>query len=441
MTTNSDVTIFNLRIGADRREKLCATRIMGVSWYGTKGETVSDTDRRDKAKCVIRIPVTATVEAGKQYISEEKYKKLSDEEAERYWTIQKGAYIVRGQYVVAGQWLFDTFSFRQGIILKETIEELAKLRQHDEDFVTVTEYADNTIRGRIRLTIDSKNFYTNAGELSDEWTEFEFTSYATPSYFYTYFYNYVANTTVYITDVEILGYMSAYSESQLTILKDSIESEVKRATAQEGTLSSSIKQNAESITSKVSKGEMGSYITQYYNNVIIAFNKNSKYVQINPGEIAIYNYGVENSKKRAVFDQNGSHYWRDGYYVGKIGTNTLNSDNSKKGLNFDLEWPGAYMTWAAQDYSGASSYTMKWTYVQKNKGWSDYTAGRLHAGCDIDMHNWTLRNVSWPDGSINGTLRFVQIISMNSDGTAGQWSSNCLMQFKNGILIKGTWYG
>ena len=84
MMTNSDVTIFNLRIGSDRREKLCATRIMGVSWYGTKGEAVSDTDRKDKAKCVIRIPATATVEAGKQYISEEKYKKLSDEEAERY---------------------------------------------------------------------------------------------------------------------------------------------------------------------------------------------------------------------------------------------------------------------------------------------------------------------------------------------------------------------
>lgn len=116
--TNSDVTIFNLRIGSDRREKLCATRIMGVSWYGTKGEAVSDTDRKGKAKCVIRIPVAATVEAGKQYISEEKYKKLSDEEAERYWTIQKGAYIVRGQY--------------------------------DEDFVTVTEYADNTIRGTDR---------------------------------------------------------------------------------------------------------------------------------------------------------------------------------------------------------------------------------------------------------------------------------------------------
>lgn len=150
MTTNSDVTIFNLRVGADRREKLCATRILGVSWYRTEGQSVSDNNRKAATKCVVRIPFNAITEGGKQYISEEEYKKLSDEEAERYWTIQKGAYIVRGQYVVAGQWLFDTFSFRQGIILKDTIEELAKLRQHDEDFVTVTEYADNTIRGTDR---------------------------------------------------------------------------------------------------------------------------------------------------------------------------------------------------------------------------------------------------------------------------------------------------
>ena len=122
---------------------------------------------------------------------------------------------------------------------------------------------EDSATARIQLSIDGKSFYTKAGELSDEWTQFEFTSYATPSYFYTYFYNYAVNTTVYITDVEILGYMTAYSESQLTILKDSIESEVKRATGKEETLSSSIKQNADSITSKVSKGEMGSYITQY----------------------------------------------------------------------------------------------------------------------------------------------------------------------------------
>lgn len=129
MTINSDVTIFNLRIGADRREKFYATRIMGVSWYGTKGETVSGTDRKDKAKCVIRIPATATVEAGKQYISEEKYKKLSDEDVEKYWTIQKNAYIMRGTY--------------EGEIPDNPLKSI-------ENLVTITEFADNTIRGTNR---------------------------------------------------------------------------------------------------------------------------------------------------------------------------------------------------------------------------------------------------------------------------------------------------
>lgn len=129
MTINSDVTIFNLRIGADRREKFYATRIMGVSWYGTKGETVSDTDRKDKAKCVIRIPATATVEAGKQYISEGKYKKLSDEDVEKYWTIQKNAYIMRGTY--------------EGEIPDNPLKSI-------ENLVTITEFADNTIRGTNR---------------------------------------------------------------------------------------------------------------------------------------------------------------------------------------------------------------------------------------------------------------------------------------------------
>lgn len=129
MTINSDVTIFNLRIGADRREKFYATRILGVSWYGTKGETVSDTDRKDKAKCVIRIPATATVEAGKQYISEGKYKKLSDEDVEKYWTIQKNAYIMRGTY--------------EGEIPDNPLKSI-------ENLVTITEFADNTIRGTDR---------------------------------------------------------------------------------------------------------------------------------------------------------------------------------------------------------------------------------------------------------------------------------------------------
>lgn len=129
MTINSDVTIFNLRIGADRREKFYATRILGVSWYESKGQVVSDTVRKGTAQCVIRIPYTAIVEGGKQYISEEEYKKLSDEDVEKYWTIQKNAYIMRGTY--------------EGEMPDNPLKSV-------ENLVTITEFADNTIRGTNR---------------------------------------------------------------------------------------------------------------------------------------------------------------------------------------------------------------------------------------------------------------------------------------------------
>lgn len=210
--------------------------------------------------------------------------------------------------------------------------------------------------------------------------------------------------------------------------------------------SAQIKVKTDSIETEVSKklnsSDLSTKIQQNATAVKIAWNNISKYIQFEYGELRIYDSAVSSSQKLvSKFNYNGCHFYRDNYYVGKIGTNQLNSDKSKKGLNFDLEWQGAYMTWAAQDYSGASTYTMKWTYVQKNKGWSDYAAGCLHAGCDIDMHGWTLKNPSFEGGGINGTLNFVQILRMDSDGTVASWSNGCKMQFKNGILISGTWNG
>ena len=216
--------------------------------------------------------------------------------------------------------------------------------------------------------------------------------------------------------MEILGYASHYNAAQIEVLADN-------------------------ITSTVKKNEFASYVTQYYDRVITAFNNSSKYVQITAGAISIYDGSVTSSKRRAMFDESGNRFYRDGYYVGKIGTNQLQSDNSKKGLNFDLEDDAAYMTWAAKDSASATVYAMKLTYVQKGKGWGNYTAGDLHAGANLDMHGWTLKNPSFEGGGITGTLNFVQPIAMNSDGTVARWSNNAQLQFKNGILIYGRWYG
>ena len=195
------------------------------------------------------------------------------------------------------------------------------------------------------------------------------------------------------------------------------------------------------VAKKVNNSDFATKITQNAYSVRVAWNNNSNYIQLEAGQLAIYNGSVSTSQKRAVFDENGNHFYRDNYYVGKIGTNQLEDDNSKKGLNFDLEYQGSYMTWAAEQSSTSDTYTMKWTYVQNEKGWSDYTSNTLHAGCDIDMHYYTLKNVNFEGGGINGTLNMVQPLSVNSDGTLSQWSNGCSLQFKNGILISGKWYG
>lgn len=216
--------------------------------------------------------------------------------------------------------------------------------------------------------------------------------------------------------------LKSYSTSaQIKVKTDSIESEVKK---------------------KLNSSELSTKIQQNASAVKIAWNNISKYIQFESGELRIYDSAVSSSQKLvSKFNYNGCHFYRNDYYVGKIGTNELQSDSSKKGLNFDLESNGAYMTWASKDSSSANVYTMKWTYVQKGKGWGNYTAGELHAGCNVNMHGWTLKNPSFEGGGINGTLNFVQILRMDSDGTVASWSNGCKMQFKNGILISGTWNG
>lgn len=216
--------------------------------------------------------------------------------------------------------------------------------------------------------------------------------------------------------------LKSYSTSaQIKVKTDSIESEVKK---------------------KLNSSELSTKIQQNVSAVKIAWNNISKYVQFESGELRIYDSAVTSSKKLvSKFNYNGCHFYRNDYYIGKIGTNELQSDSSKKGLNFDLESNCAYMTWASKDSSSANVYTMKWTYVQKGKGWGNYTAGELHAGCNVDMHGWTLKNPSFEGGGINGTLKFVQILRMDSDGTVASWSNGCKMKFKNGILISGIWNG
>ena len=95
------------------------------------------------------------------------------------------------------------------------------------------------------------------------------------------------------------------------------------------------------------------------------------------------------------------------------------------------------MTWAAKRSSSETNYLMKLFYASQNLNGT--VADRVHLGCDLDMHNYTLRNVSFEGGGITGTMNFVQVKSVDSSGKVTNWYNNSKLTFQNGILVSSTW--
>lgn len=249
----------------------------------------------------------------------------------------------------------------------------------------------------------------------------------------------IANSTTkkvlqdYSTTIEIETKITASKESIELGVKETLKSYVTTTTYEAG-----IEVLSTEISSKVAEDDFGTLITQNARNVKIAWNKNSEYIQFEGTGITLYNGTIDDNQKRTVFNYTGMHFYLDGYYVGKIGTNSMKNNSSQKGLVFDLENQAAYMTWAWKKTSDADVYTMKWAYCTQQCG--GYEADMLHAGADIDMHYFKIKNVSWEGGGITATMEFVQVLEVDSDGSIKRWGSNGKMEFTNGILTDLTYY-
>lgn len=198
-------------------------------------------------------------------------------------------------------------------------------------------------------------------------------------------------------------------------------------------MNAAIKVQADSITTEVKKkvnsSEFGTKITQNAYNVRVAWNGNSKYIQLEAGQLAIYNGEVSTSQKRAVFDEQGNHFYRDGYYVGKIGTNQWSGNDAHKGLVFDLDYQGKYMAFAQMKSQGAGSYT---TMLCFSRAGSIYDQYGIHLGCDFYGHWFDMYNVDLHDVNINGygvadgkSIPIVTEIHDNGNGTVG-WTTSSI---------------
>lgn len=198
-------------------------------------------------------------------------------------------------------------------------------------------------------------------------------------------------------------------------------------------MNAAIKLKADSITTEVNKkvnnSEFGTKITQNAYNVRVAWNGNSKYIQLEYGQLAIYNGDVTAAEKRAVFDERGNHFYRDGYYVGKIGTNQWSGNNAHKGLVFDLDYQGKYMAFAQMKSQNAGSYT---TMLCFSRAGSIYDQYGIHLGCDFYGHWFDMYNVDLHDVNINGygvadgkSIPIVTEIHDNGNGTVG-WTTSSI---------------
>jgi phage minor structural protein len=166
------------------------------------------------------------------------------------------------------------------------------------------------------------------------------------------------------------------------------------------------------------------------------WNLSSGYLRTTSGYIGgltIENSYIGNSMFRLM--SNGIHFYYSSYEVGKIGTNSYSDDSSKRGLVFDLENDGSYMTWAAKDSASAGAYTMKLSYI--NQAFGNFSSDTIAFGCNIDGRNYTARNF-WIDPDSGGVSGGKTLISGGGMGTIRLTSPSGTywdVNVKNGVII------
>ena len=199
------------------------------------------------------------------------------------------------------------------------------------------------------------------------------------------------------------------SEASLKITDSAIISTVISSSSYENSVESLIEQNADSIRLKADRISWEStYSSMTSTGTLTCRNATIE------GTIHSDNGDDEIYMRSARLD-----FIRDSIDVGNIGTNFNVDNRSQKGLTFDLEYTGHFMSWGVEKTASASMYTMIWAYARTAlTGSGGYRANTLNAGCDIDMHHYSINNLAAPNG-YNGWSGEIPIITKIEDAGNG----------------------
>ena len=192
-----------------------------------------------------------------------------------------------------------------------------------------------------------------------------------------------------------------------------------------------VRQTKSEIEHAVRKDNFGTVLTQNAEYLRLAWNNISKFIQFENGAMSFYEGGqINNNKLVARLNDSGYQMWRDGYYLGAIGTNSYKEDISKKGIQFDLNYDGWFMGWAYQTQKNANHYNWKWVYSSGN--FATYKANTLNAGCDVDLHGYNLRNgyINPTNFQVEGGVTTDAYDFMLADGRS------LTIRFKNGFALR-----
>lgn len=162
-------------------------------------------------------------------------------------------------------------------------------------------------------------------------------------------------------------------------------------------------QTADGIFLQVDKivgtNRLGTLIQQSATDIQIAWNNCSNYIKFEQSMLNVYD---TNNQLLMSLNNNGQEFYQDGVKIGKSGTDFWIKNDEIKGIVFDLNSSGYYMTWG---YKGINNdaYVMKLTYVAKSFGnfKSDDT---IYCGCNFDLFNNKLKNWNFDGGSYTGKL-------------------------------------
>ena len=261
----------------------------------------------------------------------------------------------------------------------------------------------------------------------------------------------ISNINNRITELDA---QQLHDRTKVNEIKQDLDTTVLRVSESwaESENSSIITQTSEGIFLEVDKviGEdvWSTKLQESATDVQIAWNDITKKIQFAGGELRIHDTALAQSQQlRSVFNENGNHFYRGGSYIGKIGTNQWYSNNTYKGLVFDLEYAGSYMAFAQEESENVGTYTTMLCFARAHTAYADYG---LHLGCDFNGHGYTLKNIYFDDVSVvyrnakisayTGEIPIItEMSAASSNGSVSSvnWKYSKL-RISNGVIV-GYW--